>query len=197
MIIKNAVPIEFQETLKEVFFEHNFPWFFNESSNKRSIYNAAENSKMPQFTHVFFADNKINSVFYDQIIPILNYFTDTTKLKIKSIFRIKANLLTKMELSKDQHTSCYHRDLGPYDLKDISQNEHLKNWISFIYYVYDSDGDTLIFDKDLNIVESIEPKQGTIGWFKSTEIHTATPPKDHSKRIVINFVVEVENTDIV
>ena len=197
MIIQNAVPIEFQETLKEVFFQYNFPWFFND--NSKATYDAPESSKsdMHQFTHVFFTENRINSVFYEQISPILNYFTDQTKLKIKNIFRIKANLLTKMELSKEEHVSCYHRDMGSYDIKDTSQNESHKNWVSFIYYVYDSDGDTLIFDKDLNIVESIEPKQGTIGWFKSTEIHTATPPKNHGSRIVINFVVEVENIDIV
>jgi hypothetical protein len=197
MIIKDAVPIELQVKLKNIFFDVNFPWFFNEDTKARYDAEESGKSKIHQFTHVFFTENGVNSPFYEHIIPILDYFTNQTKLKIKSIFRIKANLLTKMELSKDELIACYHRDLGPLNIYDTSQDENFKNYISFIYYVYDSDGDTLILDKDLNIIESIEPKQGTIGWFKSIEIHTATPPKNHNKRIVINFVVEVENIDIV
>jgi len=55
-----------------------------------------------------------------------------------------------------------------------------------LYYVNDADGDTVIFDKDKNIVKRISPKRGRILMFDGTMYHGGGIPKD-GPRCAINF----------
>jgi hypothetical protein len=58
--------------------------------------------------------------------------------------------------------------------------------------VIDSDGDTVICDDNLNEIERVNPIAGNLVWFKSTLPHYGAPPKINKRRIVINFVLELE-----
>ena len=61
-----------------------------------------------------------------------------------------------------------------------------------VYYVNDSDGDTIVFDDDMNEIERCTPACGSAIWFDSRKLHTATVPQHHKNRIVINFMFEIE-----
>jgi hypothetical protein len=101
-------------------------------------------------------------------------------------------------------------------MRDVENNifESTKKWLAqskdniftFLYYVNDSDGDTIFFNdfldgnEDHNITELIEvhretPKCGTGLLFKSNQLHTPTPPKYSNRRIVVNYVFEVYETN--
>jgi len=62
-----------------------------------------------------------------------------------------------------------------------------------VYYVNDSDGDTLFMestkggDDEFKIIKSITPKKGSLAYFPENVLHTNKPPKATQARCVINF----------
>ena len=69
------------------------------------------------------------------------------------------------------------------------------DFVSFIYYVIDSDGDTVVYNEDSTIKEIASPIQNNCIYFNSRDLHKANLPKKHKKRIVINCVLEIENNE--
>ena len=55
-----------------------------------------------------------------------------------------------------------------------------------LYYVNDADGDTVFFDNDNNIVQSVSPKRGRVVVFDGLLYHGGGIPKK-SPRCVVNF----------
>jgi hypothetical protein len=69
-----------------------------------------------------------------------------------------------------------------------------------IYYVNDSDGNTVMFDKkgdqgfdNLQIQDTASPKKNTAVMFESDWYHTSTNPIDNPTRIVLNFILKFKN----
>jgi len=63
------------------------------------------------------------------------------------------------------------------------------NYISCVYYVNNSSGDTIIFDDQKNIVKSVSPKKGTGVLFDSNMLHSGSyPKKENEPRFVMNFL---------
>jgi hypothetical protein len=60
-----------------------------------------------------------------------------------------------------------------------------------IYYVFDSDGDTIFYDKDLNVIKTCTPKAGRFVLFDGSILHSARPPDSYEKRVVVNINLEV------
>jgi hypothetical protein len=56
-----------------------------------------------------------------------------------------------------------------------------------IYYINDSDGDTLIFDDEYNIVQRVQPKKGRLIYFENDVLHAGQVPTNTEFRGVINF----------
>lgn len=192
MIIKNILPISYKTELENLICGDSFPWYWNNSTQSNKVNNKED--IFFQLTHKFYQQQSggISSNLYQNILPIIFFFEKETGFKVKSIDRIKANLLTKLNATNEEIKSCVHRDVGASDIKDISQNEQYKNYVSFIYYVTDSDGDTVIYDNNFNEAERASPLAGDLVWFKSTLPHHATPPQINKRRVVINFVLELE-----
>ena len=57
---------------------------------------------------------------------------------------------------------------------------------ALIYYVNDSDGATVLFDDDKNIIQEVEPKRGRILLFNGSISHGGGIPKN-SARCLVNF----------
>jgi hypothetical protein len=91
------------------------------------------------------------------------------------------------------------------DIDFLHVDTTLKHFV-VLYYVADSDGDTIIVDRqlqddepsydnlkleDYNIIHRVTPKQGRAVIFKSNQFHASSPPIESLKRMVINFVFEV------
>jgi hypothetical protein len=176
MIIKNLLDYEESEYVKNIVMDPSLPWYWNESV----VVDMPDFNHYFGFTHIIMFGQEQISDIYSNIKFMINRFSQKTNIRIKNIVRIQANLCTLMNITDQQKKSAIHKD---------SLQE---NYISLVYYVHDSDGDTLVFDNNkLNIIESCTPKQGDGLYFKSNLWHMATLPKLNKRRVIINFVFEI------
>lgn len=166
IICDNFLPNLYKEELKKIILGDFFPWYFNDF-----IISGNDNNKLFQFTHTFFNDGKITSDYFKTIEPMLYFAEEKLNLKTKSILRIKANLLTQQDsnIEESKHVDC-----------------ELENYKSLLFYVNDSDGDTLFLDTQTKV----SPKENRAVLFDSKLNHTSTAPSIFKRRVVLNFVVE-------
>lgn len=158
-IIDNFLDKESFDAIKNTLLgrEALFPWYFNlvvATDNDTSIDNF-------QFTHVFYNNLKPNSQYNSILTPLID------KLEIRSLIRIKANLVTKTEKIIEHG---FHTD-NPYPDSKTS-----------VFYVNTNNGYTK-FDNG-SIVNSIENRIAT---FNSTLSHTGSSCTDSQARVVINL----------
>lgn len=154
----------------------DFPWYFNKSTLD-NVTKREKNHKgldNPQFTHVFYFNKQTNSKHYGSVLKILQ----EVKLPFKKIYlhKIKANLnLNVTDYKKDDH-QLIHTDVSYEGCK------------SFLYYVNESDGDTLFFNDKLEIIDRVAPRKGMGILFDSNIKHAAQNPIKNYTRAVINFI---------
>jgi hypothetical protein len=174
MQIENILPQNIFKEINDCMGGYNFPWYWDPGTS----YTADEN--IFQFTHVFYLDGKINSDFMSIPQLILKYFEERSGIKVKSVQRVKANLLPRQSYTEEDKKIAIHRDL----LND--------DFLSFVYYVIDTDGYTSIYDNDKKrIIKEYEPKANSVVYFKSNCWHGTVPPTLNKRRIIINFVVQI------
>tara|TARA_Y100000004_G_C8844700_1_gene382026 strand:- start:60 stop:608 length:549 start_codon:yes stop_codon:yes gene_type:complete len=152
-----------------------FPWYLRKTVNLKDglkVKNKTIDSFV--FTHVFYVDEKVNSNYYDDVINILN----ESKIKYSKIDRIKANLTTNITKNTKKNFNNIHTDLPD------------NNSMTLLYYVNNSDGDTIFFDKKLKEIKRITPKKGRAVLFNSNIFHTAQNPIKNDFRIVINYILK-------
>jgi hypothetical protein len=176
MIIKNLLPIDYSNQISNMIDSLYFPWYYQEFQVKTNN----DPNQSFGFTHIFFKDEQITSNFFNELLPLINTFVEKLNIKVKNIYRLQANLLCNQNENEDILKNNIH-----YDIDD-------KNFISFVYYVIDSDGDTIIYNNDMTIKETANPIMNNCIYFYSNNLHQANPPKNHKKRIVINCILELE-----
>jgi hypothetical protein len=109
---------------------------------------------------------------------VLEAFLNKHRVTPQRLIRVKANLLTRAEVNSLPFTP--HVDLPtPHCV--------------LIYYVTDSDGDTLLLDKtypdwaSATVMRAISPRKGRAVLFDGRHYHTGTRPERHDHRIVLNY----------
>ena len=181
MIIHNFASKSLAEFIENTFASVGFTWAWNDSvtySNEVDSANMGLNDF--QFVHTLFKDGAITSEYFDAVRIIIHLFESKTGMDVKGIVRAKANLMTKSVWSDEELNNSIHTD---------NENDRC---VSLIYYVSDSDGDTVIYEEDKKtVIYTASPIKGNLVYFKSNQPHRPTPPNEHKRRIVINIVVEV------
>jgi hypothetical protein len=163
---------EFTNSISDLLTGGDFGWYWNENTVNKGSYH----SQIGGFTHSFYNQNtSVNSQYFPIITSLLDKLKD--KVIVESIHRAQANFLCNIQMSKEEYDSLIH--------VDISDN----NYISILYYVISSDGNTIIYDNE-GFSTSVNPIKGNYVIFPSTFLHKATPPVDNKKRIVINIIVK-------
>ena len=77
-------------------------------------------------------------------------------------------------------------DCNVYDIKENPKYETY----SMLFYINESDGDTLIFDEDgKNIIDRIPYKRNRVAVFPSKYPHAGQYPINHPDRLVMNHIV--------
>ncbi len=184
-VIDNFFNKEDQDFLQETLLvdTHNvFPWYLAHTSNYVP-YNYTDsirlNSGLPfekdyhQFCHTFYADKKQNSEHWPRLEKM---FMFNKHIKVKKFYRVKANLNVQIIGANEETHGSLHTDL--------TDNTHK----SVLYYVNNSDGDTLLFDNNKNVVKRVKPKKGRAVVFDSNILHAASPPLNSRFRVVVNCI---------
>jgi hypothetical protein len=191
LTIDDCIDVSDQNLIESSFLSEKFPWYFSNSANwgnknngmtlgKKSLECIDGVKDSPQLIHNIFADNLFSKHFESSLsVKILS----AIPFSIKQLLRIKANLTYPTNVHSDHLLGVPHIDFVE------------ENLITAIYYVNNSDGDTIIFNerfqekeyKDLTISQTIKPKKGRLVVFNGNYIHAGTLPSNNSARIVINF----------
>jgi len=197
-ILDNIIPLKFQNEIKETINSNNFQWYFyNSVFGENEIMNP-KNKKItetPGIVHtIFMLPQKINSGHYKMCLKLLHYVRNYKKFELKDILRIRIRrTLQTVNHSFEKH-NIPHVDLDEAD-----------NYKSLIYYVEDSDGDTVLFNdkwnkgdptaldtKNLNEYKRISPKQGRCVMFNGHVFHAGNNPINYVKRTVINLDFKIK-----
>jgi hypothetical protein len=165
-VVENCISKSNQNNIKEIMFglQRNFPWYFAPDVS----YDEGEQQRPALFHDFVLKKYNINSDFFNMVKPIVK---DKNVIQARSILQLPLN---KKLLNKSFDTP--HVD---------SEEPHLV----YLYYVVDSDGQTL-FLKNKKVIKKIKPKQGRLVIFNGNIYHTAEQP-EKGKRCVINFNVDI------
>jgi|TARA_R100001463_G_scaffold5049_1_gene17820 oxalate decarboxylase/phosphoglucose isomerase-like protein (cupin superfamily) len=162
-VIKNALSKEKQEWIKNIIFQTSFPFNYI----KNMTYKGTTEYR-PGFVHTFIKYNEIQS----KEATMLNVFKDLIVGNVES-----AKMFLQIPVNRDLYK-------GKQDEAHVDQaNPHQV----YIYYVLDSDGDTIVF-KNKKEWKRITPKQGTLVTFDGSLWHTAEQPTKGT-RCIMNFNV--------
>ncbi len=127
------------------------------------------------FGHTFYQESHkscdyIITKFYSQLCtPLYNFFN------YKKIF-LEELLLGRVYLQRPSITSSA---LTPH------VDFHYPHWVC-LYYVNDSDGDTIFYDNNQNEIKRTTPKKGRMVLFDGSIYHSASTPTIDD-RIIINY----------
>lgn len=144
---------------------------------------------------VYYKDNVINHEIYIRTMPLITAFMERERLWNAKVDRIKVNTLLQ---KPDMPLDCFnipHIDFDGYD-----KSTDFDRYITLIYYVNDSDGDTFIFSRledgseksfILEIEKTITPEKGKLSAFPARQYHASSNPRCTDRRIVINIVLKV------
>jgi hypothetical protein len=115
---------------------------------------------------------KCNPNYFNQI---LFYLGQILKINILNIFKTKVLLQLP---SSNTTPNNIHLDF-PFS-----------HWVG-LYYINDSDGDTIFFDDDENEIKRVTPKKGQMVFFDGSIKHCSSPPtKTHRAIVNFNFIGE-------
>ena len=160
----------------------HFAWYFQKAtiSYGAEQYLKSENDiqEGSQFTHMFCEHDKVNSVHFTKTMQIVTTMERLLNIRFTGITRIKSNF-TYIQPTRGKNTSHpLHTD-----------TEDKNKYMSMIYYINESDGDTMFFDDKGKIIKRVEPKQNRCVVFPSEHSHAGQAPFKYDYRMVTNFVM--------
>ena len=186
LVIDDFIDKDYQEDIKDVLLGKEewgdllFPWHYIDDVTAAF---EDDNQGRPGLSHVYveYNDDKTSDIvsdFHDLFIPMLELACETLEVPSARIVQGRSFLQFPL-LLKDRSVDTPHID--------IYNKEHLV----VLYYVCDSDGDTIIFNEreelgTYTIKQKVTPKQGRMVLFDGSLYHTAEQPLNNV-RCVVNY----------
>jgi hypothetical protein len=186
-IFDNCISEDTQTEIENLLFSNYFPWYLSCAPNHYTVDTKEIGTfndsglivkEYIQLVHNFLSDGKAQSPLFDPVHKMMEEFHKNTGIEINGYYRIKANLQTQCNFSHEKFCNTPHVDTTLID--------HM----TAIYYVNDSDGDTIILNsakKNPEIIKTISPKRGRFLVFNGKYYHAGRHPINSEKRVVINF----------
>lgn len=182
VVIDDLVPKSLQQEINQIMFGTSFAWYYNSD-----VTYSTTNKGNPAAFHLLKSDNVVNSPFY-------NYFSSIAHLGSSAVNYMHNDIV---------NARCFLQYPLCDDFVSVKTDPlHVDNTFDHLvvlYYVNDSDGDTIIVDKkykqgetvdlsvdDHHVLERVTPKKGRCVIFNGKYYHTATQPRKNM-RCVINF----------
>ena len=184
IVIDDFVTLEYQEKIKQELLGINnyFPWFHTED-----VTDAGEltSQHRPALAHQYVNLNdddvsEIESIFHHLFTPLLSKACQHLKMPQTEVIQGRSFLQFPLRNIDTSVVDTPHIDLDEGE-------EH----IVVLYYVIDSDGDTVIYNertKSNTYTEKqrVTPKQGRVVIFEGGQYHTAEQPTKGT-RCIVNY----------
>jgi hypothetical protein len=177
MIIElpNFLPVSLQNHLEKHLTSNHFPWhFLKDVTSEHDNYHAG-------FHHTPFLDGVPKTMEYDSILFLSHYVRDVLKNDNLILHRVRYGINVRSSDDIDYNTP--HLDFA---------DDFPKKHYTVLYYVNDSDGDTVIFNetkrsKEYTVLKRISPEKGKMCIFDGEHFHASSRPKKSDFRIVITL----------
>tara|TARA_R100001129_G_scaffold156020_1_gene119135 strand:+ start:52 stop:648 length:597 start_codon:yes stop_codon:yes gene_type:complete len=156
--------------------DEDFPWYYIDDVTAAGDY---ENQKRGAFVHDY-ADYEqgVTSDFHYLFIDLIK--KSCSKLKIKEVDVLQGRSFLQLP------TNIKREDV------DSPHTDMIYKHFVMLYYVCDSDGDTIIYnekvisEKGLTVQKKVTPKQGRVVLFDGAYYHTAQQPNNNI-RCIVNY----------
>ena len=168
-IIDDVLPQTYADEIENALLKDICPWFFIEDV---TFSDKSNNQKSPAFTHLLLSDGKPSGYF--DLTRIIPHIALEKINRPANLFQfIKARAFLQLPLSNAGRNNIHTDYPMPHTV--------------CLYYVNDSDGDTVLFDNDQKtVIQSVTPKKNRAVIFNGLIPHCSTVPT-LDKRCVINF----------
>jgi hypothetical protein len=190
LLIDDLLDEKESSLIEKQMYDSFFPWYFTNAKDENgNMYTVGANTydkwkndenviDAGQFVHMFLKEGtqEINSDYTKIPFKIISEFAKKAKINIdfSDILKLKANLITQYREYTKNSFGVPHTD---------NSCEHYV----LIYYVNDSDGDTVLFNENKEIFAKITPKKGRCLFFNGSILHAGGHPVDNFTRCVINM----------
>jgi len=192
-VIDNFLTKSYHKDILELMTSNKFDWYYIDNiSYSEEPYNFFFGSERVYsahfneygFEHTFWDEEtgqKMNNSYSHFIKPALYQIMDVTNCDL--IFRARADMVTWT--GKENFIHIAHSDLPTPN-------------IAAVFYVNESDGDTIFYNvklddvpkdkdlKDLKEYDRVSPKANRLVIFEGDLLHTGSSPTKHKNRILIN-----------
>ena len=193
IVIDDFVTLEYQEKIKQELLglDNRFPWHFTEDVTAAGDDNIQYRPAM-HHQYVFMDDNDIShieSVYHHLFTPLLGKACQYLKMPETKVLQGRSFLQFPLANVDTSVADTPHIDIDEGD-------EH----IVVLYYVIDSDGDTVIYNErteSLTYTEKqrVTPKQGRVVIFEGGQYHTAEQPTKGT-RCIVNYNLDYYDTEL-
>ena len=196
LILDNVIPEVMADKFEKQILRNDFDWFYlinttrNYDSTQNTIdFNLSNNLEIIEscgFSHSVYNDYRWHNPYsvLQTSIFILESFAEMMKIDYHDIMRIKINMGL-------QNNSNEFLVQSPHvDSPEIHK--------TLLYYINDSDGDTILYDKlwsvndtnqtiNLTPIKRITPKRGRCVLFDGHRYHSASNPINSINRLALNI----------
>ena len=187
-VIDDFIDIQYQKDIKSILMgdyqyrDEDFPWYYSEDVTTAGDW---DSQHRPALGHVYVEmDNEDDqtgerlSEFHYLFLPMLKDVCRRMNIKNINVLQGRSFLQFPLNL-KDRTVDTPHIDL------------HNRKHLVALYYVCDSDGDTIIYNEreelgTYTIKQKVTPKQGRMVLFDGSLMHTAEQPLNNA-RCVVNY----------
>lgn len=179
-VYDDLLPPDLHAWVEQQLTDPNFPWYWNANTYGMSVLAESDPRvfEADQFGHIFYqADPGVNSNWFSIVETVLIPVGQRRACDF-DLMRAKANLLMPSVVHGDFNTP--HQDMPT------------PHWV-LLYYVLDSDGDTVFFANDRAPWQEsyrVTPRANRAVMFDGTIYHASCHPREHSRRMVLNFNVQ-------
>ena len=187
LVIDDFIDKEYQEDIKDVLLGKEewgdllFPWHYIDDVTAAF---EDDNQGRPGLSHVYveYNDDKTSDIvsdFHDLFIPMLELACETLEVPSARIIQGRSFMQFPLNLQSDED------DTPHIDLDEGERH------IVVLYYVKDSDGDTVIYNQRTEsdvytVKQKVTPKQGRVVIFDGGQYHTAQQAIN-SVRCIVNY----------
>lgn len=191
VISDELVGSEFSQQIKSLVYGFQEPinWQYSDMTN-RMYEDDPISIKTDLVKETFYFSGYIEPTaqLYKTVLSFLKKELSHRGISIEEIFMFRANIFTR----KDHSYADIHHTIHVDHTSD--------NYMSFLYYIEDSDGDTRFFNEKYSLSmnetllsekQSVSPVAGRYVLFDSNYYHASASPVNHDARSVLNVIFRV------